>query len=101
MTADEVRAELEQQLGGPFAETTWKRLYRDEVKWFLDNQNSEAWQDVKQRAEELFEYEKELRQELVSDASMDARTTKRRLGQRKNRQDREAAEEHWFPQLDR
>lgn len=86
MTAEEVRAELEEQLGGPFAEATWKRLYDDEVKHFLNNQ-SVTWQDVKHRAEDLFEYEKELRQELASDASTEARTKKRRLAQRKNRQD--------------
>jgi hypothetical protein len=99
MTADEVRAELEEELGGSFAEATWKRLYNDEVKWFLEDQRSETWRDVKERAEDLFEYEKELRQELASDASMEARSKLRRLGQRKNRQDQETAEEHWFPQL--
>lgn len=51
MTDDEVRAELEEQLGGPFAEATWKRLYDDEVKPFLDNQQSVTWQDVKHRAD--------------------------------------------------
>jgi hypothetical protein len=101
MTADEVRAELEEELGGPFAEATWKRLYDDEVKPFVDNQQSVTWQNVKHRAEDLFEYEKELRQELATDASTEATARKRRVGQRSPRQDQETAEVHWFPQLDR
>jgi hypothetical protein len=101
MGAGEVRTELEEELGGPFAEATWQRLYDDEVKPFLDNQQSVTWQDVKHRAEDLFEYEKELRQELASDDSTEAIAKRRRLGQRKPRQDQETAEEHWFPQLSR
>lgn len=100
MTADEVRAQLEEELGGTFTETTWKRLYRDEVKAYLISQTREAWQSLEHLAEDLFAYEKELKRELASGDSTESDIRKRRLGQRRFRQDQTVAEEHWFPELD-
>jgi hypothetical protein len=84
MTADEVREVLETELGGPFTETTWKRFYKDEVEYFLEHQSPEEWQSLKDLAEDLFEYEKELRRELASGADTEPGIRKRRLGQRKS-----------------
>jgi hypothetical protein len=101
MTADEVREALEDELGGPFTKTTWNRLYRDEVRHFLEDQRPETWQSVKDLAEELFEYEKALTQELASGAGTEPGTRERRLGQRKSGKKQEATDEHWFPDLSR
>jgi hypothetical protein len=101
MTADEAREALEEELGGPFTETSWSRLYRDEVRHFLEDQRPETWQNVKDLAEDLFEYEKQLKQELASGGGGESTTKRRRLGQRKSRQKEEAKEEHWFPELSR
>ena len=101
MTADEVRAELERDLGVSFAEATWKKLHRDDVKYYLEHQNRAEWQSLKEVARDLLEYEKELRQELASGDGTETSTRKRRLRQRKSRQKQDAAEEHWFPDLSR
>jgi hypothetical protein len=99
MTADEVRELLEKELGGPFTDTTWKRVYKNDVEYYLQNQNPREWQTLKGQAEDLFEYEKELKQELASDGNPTPR--KRRQRQRKSRQNQEVEEEHWFPELSR
>ena len=98
MTADEVREVLKTELGGPFTETTWKRFYKDDVEYFLEHQSPEAWQSLKDVAEDLFEYEKELIKELASGVVTEPGTRRRRLGQRKSGK-KGAAEEHWFPDL--
>lgn len=101
MTADEVREALEEELGGPFAESTWKRLYRDNVREYLERQNRTEWESLKEVASDLLEYERELRQELASGGGGEPMARKRRLGQRKSRQNQGADEEHWFPELSR
>ena len=99
MTADEVRELLEKELGGPFTKTTWKRFYKNDVEYFLKHQSPEAWQSLKDVAEDLFAYEKELKQELASRNVGESATRRRRLRQRKSRQNQEVEEEHWFPKL--
>jgi len=98
MTANEVREVLETELGGPFTETTWKRFYKDDVEYFLEHQSPEAWQSLKEVAEDLFAYEKELIKELASGVVTERGARRRRLGQRKSGK-KGAAEEHWFPDL--
>jgi len=100
MTADEVREALEEELGGPFTEISWNRLHRDEVRHFLEDQRPETWRNVKDLAEDMFEYEKQLKQELAFGGGKST-TRKRRLGQRKSRQNQGADEEHWLPELSR
>jgi hypothetical protein len=99
MTAEEVRELLEKELGGPFTETTWKRFYKNDVEYFLENQSPEEWQSLKDVAEDLFEYEKELRLELASGCGGERTPRKRRQRQRKSRQNQEVVEKHWFPEL--
>lgn len=99
MTADELRELLEIELGGAFTETTWKRFYKDDVEYFLEHQSPEEWQSLKDVAEDLFEYEKELKQELASGGGGERTPRKRRQRQRKSRKNQEAVEEHWFPEL--
>lgn len=101
MTAGEVREVLEEELGGSFAETTWNRLYRDEVRHYLEDQRPETWQSVRDRAEDLFEYERNLMQELASGAGTEPGIRKRRLGQRERRRNQDAGDKHWFPELSR
>ena len=101
MTADEVREVLEEELGGPFTETTWNRLYNNDVEYFLKHESPEEWQILKGQAEDLFKYEKKLKEELASGASTEPGTRKRRQGQRRSRQNQEAEEVHWFPELSR
>jgi hypothetical protein len=99
MTAEEVRELLEKELGGHFTETTWKRLYKNDVKYYLGHQNRKEWQSLKFVAQDLFEYEKQLRQELASGGGGQPTPRKRRQRQRKSRQNQEVEEEHWFPEL--
>ena len=99
MTAEEVRQLLEKELGGPFTVTTWKRFYKNDVEYFLEHQSPEEWQSLKDVAEDLFEYENELQQELASGGGGERTPRKRRQRQRKSRKNQEAVEEHWFPEL--
>ena len=99
MTANEVREVLETELGGPFTETTWERLSKNDVKYFMEHQSPEAWQSLNDVAEDLIEYEKELKQELASGGGGKSTARKRRLGQRKSRQNQGVEEDHWFPEL--
>jgi hypothetical protein len=92
---------LERKLGSPFAEATWKRLYRDNVREYLTRRNRDEWESLIEVASDLLEYERELRQELASGGDSEPTTRKRRLGQRKSRQNHGADEEHWFPELSR
>jgi len=52
-------------------------------------------------AEDLSEYEQELKQEWASGDGVEPGTKKRRLPQKKSRKNQEAVEEHWFPELSR
>src|SRR5919107_995 len=88
MTADEVRAELEKELGSPFAETTWERLSRNYVRDFLEDQRPDTWLSLREVAEDLFEYEKQLRQELGSGDGAEPGTRNRRLGQRERQRNK-------------
>ncbi len=99
MTADEVRKLLEKELGGPFAEATWKRLSRDNVGEYLERQNHTEWESLTGVASDLFEYEKELKQELASGGGSERTPRKRRQRQRKSRQNQKVEGEHWFPSL--
>jgi hypothetical protein len=99
MTADEVRERLEKELGGTFAEATWKRLSRDNVREYLERQNRTEWESLKEVASDLFEYEKELKQELASGGGSERTPRKRRQRQRKAPKNQEAVEEHWSPSL--
>jgi hypothetical protein len=99
MTADEVRERLEKELGGTFAEATWKRLSRDNVREYLERQNRTEWESLKVVASDLFEYEKELKQELASGGGSERTPRKLRQRQRKSPKNQEAVEEHWFPEL--
>jgi hypothetical protein len=99
LIADEVRELLQKELGGPFTETTWKRLYKNDVEYYLGHQSPEEWQTLKSQAEDLFEYEKELRLELASGTDGESTPRKRRQRQRKSRQYQKVEDEHWFPKL--
>jgi hypothetical protein len=99
MAADEVRELLEKELGGPFAEATWKRLSRDNVREYLERRNLTEWESLKEVASDLLEYERELRQELASGGGSERTPRRRRQRQRKSPKNQEAVEEHWFPEL--
>jgi hypothetical protein len=101
MIADEVREALEEEIGSPFADATWNRLCRNYLRDFLEDQRSETWHTLREVAEDLSEYEQELKQEWASGDGVEPGTKKRRLPQKKSRQNQEAADGHWFPELRR